>query len=99
MEILIDDSQHCCTVQEQQQAAPDGGQDIRVDLSAAEWDEWDGLSRRMVASAKIAAASADVAAPLLLSSDLRVRRICQLCTRCRKVPLALHAPAEDKIQL
>ncbi len=60
-------------LQEQQQAAMDSSGDIRVDLSALEWDEFDGLARRMAASSKIGAAAADVAAPLLLSSDLRVR--------------------------
>lgn len=56
-------------LQEQQQAAaiPD-----KVTLSAAEWKQLDGLARRMAAGAKIAGAAADVAAPLLLSADLKV---------------------------
>ena len=56
-----------------QQGHPAGTEeDVKVALSPEEWERLDRLLRRAVAAAKIAAASADVAAPLLLSSDLRV---------------------------
>lgn len=49
------------------------GGDVKVDLSAGEWAAADTLGRRLRAAAKIAGACADAAAPLLLSSDLKVR--------------------------
>jgi hypothetical protein len=64
----VDCSAHC-SVQEQQQAA---SAPTKVPLTAAEWERLDGLARRMAAGAKIAGAAADVAAPLLLSADLKV---------------------------
>lgn len=60
----------CCGLQERQAEA--AGVDVKVDLAPDEWAVADDLGRRLRAAAKIAGASADVAAPLLLSSDTKV---------------------------
>jgi hypothetical protein len=44
----------------------------RLELSAEQWAEVGDLRRRGAAAATLAAAAADVAAPLLISSDIRV---------------------------
>lgn len=46
--------------------------DVKVEVAPDEWAVVDDLGRRLRAAAKIAGASADVAAPLLLSSDTKV---------------------------
>lgn len=45
---------------------------VKVDLAPDERSMMESLGRRMRAAAKIAGAAADVASPLLLSSDLKV---------------------------